>query len=78
MKIRFEVGGSNFGFFTDLCCFLVRSDMTFIDTVLFLIVQQTWLIIESSNNCDSSFSMSVSDEISKVSAFSSSGIFEAI
>lgn len=26
MKIRFEVGGSNLGFFTDVCCFLVRSD----------------------------------------------------
>ena len=26
MKIRFEVGGSNLGFFTDVYCFLVRSD----------------------------------------------------
>lgn len=28
------------GFFTDVCCFLVRSYMTFIVIVLFLTVQQ--------------------------------------
>ena len=32
MKIRFKGGGSNLGFFTDLCCFLVRSDHVLIQS----------------------------------------------